>query len=73
MWGRPLFHELYSSLRRRWPRIAAHDFGVVWHVELVEAVSRNPNLSLAESDVPGSIDLNDLISELVADQGVAIL
>ena len=68
MWDRPLFSELPSSLRRRKPRIVVHDFGIVWRVELVEAGSRNPNLSLAGNDIPRWIDCNDLMVELVADQ-----
>jgi len=73
VWDRPLFSELHSSLRRRKPRIVAHDYGVVRRVELVEIGSRNPNLFLAENDVPRWIDFNHLMVELVADQGVAIL
>ncbi len=43
VWDRPLFSELNSSFRRRQPCIVAHDFGIVWRLELVEAGSRNPN------------------------------
>jgi hypothetical protein len=63
VWDRPLFSELASSLRRRQPRIVAHDFGIVWRIELVEAISSDSNLSLAEYDISRGIDFNHLIVE----------
>src|SRR6202035_5561256 len=53
----------------------ADDFGIVWAIQLVESVSRLKiacDLALRKYDILVVVDLDDLIVELIADEGVSV-
>lgn len=69
----PSVAVLASAKGRRQPGIVSHHFRIVRCVQHVEACPGHTDRSLTPHDVLRRVDLNHLMIELVADEGVAVL
>jgi len=64
--------NLRRTLAEQIPTANQSHLGVVWPVQLIEAVAGHGDLSLAKHNIAAGIDLNDLVVKLVADECIPV-